>query len=95
MNYDFIKIAKKYLSLLEEIEHAYLFGSVLVNSKEPNDIDVLIIYSKYSDTLHRQAQELAKALETNSGLPVDLTVLSVEEENEVQFLKRIKALQLK
>ena len=37
----------------------------------------------------------AKALETNSGLPVDLTVLSVEEENEVQFLKRIKALQLK
>ena len=53
MNYDFIKIAKKYLSLLEEIEHAYLFGSVLVNSKEPNDIDVLIIYSKYSDYIDR------------------------------------------
>lgn len=95
MDYDFIEIAKKRLSLLEEIEHAYLFGSVLIESKEPNDIDVLIIYSKYSDTLRRQVQELTKELEANSGLPVDLTVLSGEEEKEVQFLKRIKALQLK
>ena len=95
MNYDFIEIAKKRLSLFEEIEHAYLFGSVLGESKEPNDIDLLIIYSEYSDTLNKQIKALAKELEDDSGLPVDLTVLSYEEEKEVQFLKRIKFLCIK
>ena len=95
MHYDIVDIAKKHLSLLQDINHAYLFGSVLDINKEPNDIDVLIIYSKYTSDMYRRIQEFAKVLETSSGIPTDLTILSIEEEKQVCFLERIEALQFK
>ena len=95
MHQSIVNIVKEHLFLLKDIEHAYLFGSVLDANKKPNDIDVLIIYSDYTDKIRKQLQEFAKALKSDSGLPVDLTVLSYEEEKEVQFLKRFKFLCIK
>lgn len=95
MHQSIVNIVKEHLFLLKDIEHAYLFGSVLDANKKPNDIDVLIIYTDYTDKTRKQLQEFAKALESDGGLPVDLTVLSIEEEKEVQFLKRIKFLCLR
>lgn len=95
MHHSIVNIVKEHLFLLKDIEHAYLFGSVLDANKKPNDIDVLIIYTDYTDKTRKQLQEFAKALESDIGLPVDLTVLSIEEEKEVQFLKRIKFLCLR
>lgn len=95
MHQSIVNIVKEHLFLLKDIEHAYLFGSVLDANKKPNDIDVLIIYIDYTDKIRKQLQEFAKALESDSGLPVDLTVLSYEEEKEVQFLKRFKFLCIK
>ena len=95
MHQSIVNIVKEHLFLLKDIEHAYLFGSVLDANKKPNDIDVLIIYTDYTDKIRKQLQEFAKALKSDSGLPVDLTVLSYEEEKEVQFLKRFKFLCIK
>ena len=95
MHQSIVNIVKEHLFLLKDIEHAYLFGSLLDANKKPNDIDVLIIYSDYTDKIRKQLQEFAKALKSDSGLPVDLTVLSYEEEKEVQFLKRFKFLCIK
>lgn len=95
MHHSIFNIVKEHLFLLQNIEHAYLFGSVLDVNKKPNDIDILIIYSNYTDKIRKQLQEFSEALESDIGLPVDLTILSIEEEKEVQFLKRIEFLCLR
>ena len=95
MHHDLVEIVKDYLPLLNEIDQVYLFGSVLSESKTPGDIDVLLIYSKYNCTMYRQAKEFAKQIKITSGLDVDLTILSTEEESEIHFSIRANALQIK
>ena len=83
------------MSLLNDVEQVYLFGSVLALNKIPSDIDVLIIYSEYSNTIQMQIKEFEKRLESESGLPIDLTILSFEEEHQVGFLGKVNAIRLK
>lgn len=90
-----IETVRKYIPLLCEVEAVYLFGSVLDVDKTPNDIDILIIYLEYKNVMHQYVKEFAAKVESTSGLKVDLTMLSVEEEKEVRFLERINSLQLK
>ena len=61
MHQSIVNIVKEHVFLLKDIEHAYLFGSVLDANKKPNDIDVLIIYTNYTDKIRKQLQEFAKA----------------------------------
>lgn len=95
MHYNIVKIVKKFLSLLPHVERIYLFGSVLDSNIVPNDIDVLIIYADYIDSIQGEIKEFSERLEVETNLPVDITILSHEEEKEVCFLTRIKSLQLK
>lgn len=90
-----IEIVRKYIPLLCEVENVYLFGSVLNVDKMPNDIDILIIYLEYTNAMYQRVKEFAAKVENTSGLKVDLTMLSIEEEKEVRFLGRINSLQLK
>lgn len=90
-----IKIVKKHLTLLNDVEHVYLFGSVLVSNDKVNDIDVFIVYSEYNDVMQKQINEFKKSIENESEIPVDLTILSFIEEKQVCFLEKVKSLQLK
>lgn len=72
-----------------------MFGSILDRTKFPNDIDILLIYSKYSSRMVNNLSFIRSALEEISGMPIDLTVLSIEEEREMEFLKKINSLYLK
>ena len=95
MHSNFVETVKKHSALLLNIESIYIFGSVLDSRKTPNDIDILIIYCEYTDTTQMEIENFAGKLEAEITLPIDLTVLSCEEEKEVHFLNRIKSLQLK
>ena len=77
------------ITLFDLFDEVYLFGSVLDGTKSPNDVDVLLIYSEYSDVMIEEIKKISHLLERLIGLTVDLTVLSTEEERDTQFLGRI------
>ncbi len=84
-------LIKKFIPLLDSYEHIYLFGSILKPCVQSNDIDILVIYKKYSKKLDNDLRLFSEEIEKASGMMVDLTALSTEEEKEFKFLERIKS----
>ena len=78
-----------YVSLFEGFEHVYLFGSIIKENSHPHDIDLLLIYSEYTNGIIDDANLITSALEREMALPLDLTVLSKEELINTHFLDRI------
>lgn len=60
----------------------YLFGSAARGAAAPDDVDVLIVYSH--DDLER-AHELARFVEAHGPVPLDLVLLSAQEEDQSRF----------
>lgn len=83
------------VDLFKYFEHVYLFGSVLELNNRYNDVDILLIYRKYSTEIERELKKINNKLEKECEFAIDLTVLDCEEEKEVQFLKRLKTKYLK
>lgn len=84
-----INTIKNNMVLFRSFNSIYLFGSVLYDEKTPNDIDLLLIYSKYSNNINDELTVISRVLENTCGLYVDFTVLSEVEEKEICFLNRI------
>ena len=76
-----------------EMPKSFLQGEELRNAA--NDIDILLIYSERSDNIIHDLNFICSILEKECGLPVDFTVLSIEEERETNFLTRISSSYLK
>ena len=92
MNYlRLIDILDSNLELLSQFDHVYLFGSALSGSElsADSDIDLLLLYSKYSDQLVSGCEQISQKLGNETGRVVDLTVLGIDEERHVGFLDRI------
>lgn len=89
MAYDISKHIRQNIYLFSLFENVYLFGSILDDSKFSNDIDLLLIYSSYSNRILDDLNQISSVLETMHRLPVDFTVLSIEEEKDIEFLRRI------
>lgn len=67
----------------------YLFGSALIKSNMPADIDILIVYPSGE---FAKMHELANALRNlDTFLPLDVLVLDDGEEQETNFLKEVPA----
>lgn len=77
------------LSMFDRFDHVYLFGSILRVDVLPNDIDLLLVYSAFSPTLHDAIDLIKDRLEEELHSPIDLTVLSREELIETDILSRI------
>ena len=88
-NTNIVALIQENATLFDKFDKVYLFGSVLDDNRFSNDIDLLLIYTSYSDTIRRESNRILNSLESLSGVPVDLTILSIEEERETQFLNRI------
>lgn len=84
-----VKLIHNNITLFEQFDRVYLFGSVLDDCKEPNDVDILLIYNQYTTKIADEVRSVLFSLENLLGIAVDLTVLSVEEEKDVKFLNRI------
>lgn len=89
MAYDISKHIRQNIYLFSLFENVYLFGSILDDNKFSNDIDLLLIYSSYSNRILDDLNQISSVLETMYRLPVDFTVLSIEEEKDIEFLRRI------
>ena len=89
MAYDISKHIRQNIYLFSLFENVYLFGSILDDSKFSNDIDLLLIFSCYSNRILDDLNQISSVLETMYRLPVDFTVLSIEEEKDIEFLRRI------
>ena len=48
-----------------------------------------IIYEKYSQEIENALKKISNELQKVTDLPIDLTVLSVEEEKDIAFLEKI------
>ena len=83
------------ITLFNSFENIYLFGSILSIEKIPNDIDILLIYSEYSSKIINDLNIICSVFANLSDLPIDLTVLSVEEEKDTKFLRRLNSKYLK
>lgn len=90
-----IEHIRKHITQLDSFRHVFLFGSTLKLNTINNDIDILIIYTEYSDKFYNDLILFSNELEKEIGMIVDITSLSVEEEEETQFLDRIKSRCLK
>lgn len=88
-NTNIVALIQENATIFDKFDKVYLFGSVLDDNKFSNDIDLLLIYTSYSDTIRQESNRILNSLESLSGVPVDLTILSIEEERETQFLSRI------
>lgn len=84
-----VELIKNNITLFEQFDRVYLFGSVLDDQKVPNDVDVLLIYSHCTDKITEEISRVLISLENLLRTSVDLTVLSAEEEKDTQFLNRI------
>ena len=89
LNHRKIEIIKSNLHLFESFEKVFLFGSVLDSTRFPNDIDILVIYKEYTNEIQNEITKISKILEEKTGLPIDFTVLSVEEERSTSFLEKV------
>lgn len=83
----FIKEQKQ---LFESFDAVYLFGSVLDRDKYPRDIDLLLVYSEYSNKIINDLDLICYVLEEIFKIPIDLTVLDCAELTDTDFLKKIK-----
>lgn len=88
-------LINQHIKLFNSFNNIYLFGSILNIKKAPNDIDMLLIYSEYSNILINDLKIIRSVFAILSELPIDLTVLSVEEEKDTKFLKRLNSKYLK
>jgi predicted nucleotidyltransferase len=89
------QLVMQHLSLFDSFINVYLFGSILSKSGSPNDIDLLLIYTGFSDETLYDVDNIYIVFENIDGLSIDLTVLSIEEEKETRFIERLKSKYLK
>ncbi|WP_405114229.1 hypothetical protein MHH28_09430 [Paenibacillus sp. FSL K6-1217] len=74
----------------------YVFGSYII-SERPNDVDLIVIYDSkiYSGkNIYNVCLSLIKEIMEYSGLPVDATYLSINEEIETHFVELVKAISI-
>lgn len=84
-----LEFIQEHVSLFDLFERVYFFGSGITPYIAHNDIDILVIYAKYSDIIENTLVTIKDELERTSNLLIDLTALSIQEEREVGFLDRI------
>ncbi|HPG92443.1 MAG TPA: nucleotidyltransferase domain-containing protein [Clostridia bacterium] len=77
------------ITFFKSFDSVYLFGSTLNQNAIPKDIDLLLIYSKLSHEMINETKQIRSVLEEKLNMPVDLTVLSLDELKTTAFLKKI------
>ncbi len=82
-------LIQRHINLFELFDSVYLFGSILKGAMEPEDIDLLLVYNEFSDILLRDIDKIRKTFEKLYNITFDLTVLSIKEEKEVNFIDKL------
>ncbi len=75
--------------LFNFFDQVFLFGSTLKSNVIPNDIDLLLVYSVYNKKISNEIDFIKSSLEKDTLLPIDFTVLSMNELHEESFLSKV------
>lgn len=86
---DAFNLITKDINIFELFTEVYIFGSAARNSKFPNDIDLLLVYNKYSDEIQYEKDNIYLFLKNIFKLHIDLTILSKEELAQTRFLEKV------
>ena len=84
------KFIESHERLFERFVNFYIFGSILDKNRISKDVDILLVYEKYSSKVQDDLTVIQTSLEKELEMFVDFTVLSIEEEKEVSFIDRLK-----
>ncbi len=79
----------QHLNIFHFFNEVYLFGSSLNNSKYANDIDLLLVYKKYSEQIEHEKKTINSKLENLFRTNIDMTILSEQELEQTKFLERL------
>lgn len=90
MKKDILKVLIEHIDLFESFRNVYIFGSIIKEDKYPNDIDILLIYNQYERQLLFELDRIGTTFDELYGLAFDFTVLSENEEAEMDFISRLK-----
>lgn len=81
---------REHIYLFEPFEDVYLFGSILDPDVFHNDIDLLVIYQEFTQDIYTSVIRIQCELQEVCRKSIDLTALSVAEEKDTAFLKKIE-----
>jgi predicted nucleotidyltransferase len=84
-----VNLITEHINIFDLFTNVYIFGSSISNNKHPNDIDVLLVYSIYSDEIQNEKRIISLILEKLFNLPIDITILSEKELEETKFLEKL------
>lgn len=88
-------IIREHMDLFAAFEEVYLFGSTLDPDVIQNDVDLLVIYKEFRDEINRDVNEILYKLQETCEMPIDLTALSITEQKNTDFLKKLGSHYLK
>ncbi|MDD4505369.1 MAG: nucleotidyltransferase domain-containing protein [Sulfurospirillaceae bacterium] len=84
-----IYLISTHINIFELFTEVYIFGSVVKNSKFPNDIDLLLVYRSYSEEIEGKKNMIDQFLKSLLQLEIDITVLSEKELEQTNFLEKL------
>lgn len=80
-----------HIELFDSFKSVYLFGSIINDKRNPNDIDLLLIYENFSSRLLIDLDNINTTFDKLYEFSFDLTVLSEYEEEEASFIFRLNS----
>lgn len=86
-----IQAIQHHIELFHSFEGVYLFGSILSQKEEPNDIDLLLIYETLTSEILNDLNEIKDTFAQLYGIQFDLTVISENEEDESKLIGRLNS----
>lgn len=86
---DVINLIYEQIDLFASFKKIYLFGSILYRNENINDIDILLLYEKFSASILTNINFIEMYIEKKMQYPVDITALSFEEEKEIRFIDKL------
>ena len=95
-NYYIIEKLMANILLYSRFNNVYLFGSILSSVKKNiSDIDILLIYDLFTDDIVPSVDNIEGKLKDITGHEIHLTVLNINELNELHFLEKLNEKYLK
>jgi predicted nucleotidyltransferase len=84
-NWEIYNSINKQKNIFEFFDEVYLFGSSL-NTNIPNDVDLLLVYECYSDTIQKEKEKIIEFFEVLLNLETNVLCLSTSELTQTKFL---------